>query len=91
MINFLLPFVTTGPKSGQKFANEIRLGEVQYKKVGITGDIIPENWDEYVIQNAQKQDKDDGDIVHNEGILNDIEEKDGDDEDRIALAPFPDE
>ena len=74
-----------------KFANECRLNEIEYKTVGYTGDIIPENWDEYVIQNAQDQEEEDGDIAHDEGILHDIEEEDGDDEDGFALAPFPDE
>jgi hypothetical protein len=73
-----------------KFANESRLKEVKYKTVGYTGEIIPENWDEYAIQNAQDQDKEDGNIAHDEGILNDIKEEDGDDEDGFALAPFSD-
>ena len=66
-------------------------GKLSIKKVRITGDIFPENWDEYVIKNAQNQDEDDGYIAHDEGILTGIEEKDGDDEDRFALASFPDE
>ena len=44
-----------------------------------------------MIQNAQDQDEEYCNIGHDEGILNDIEEEGGDDEDGFELTPFPEE
>jgi len=55
--------------------------EEKYKIEGYEGDIVPASWDDYILAEDAEMlaDVDDG-------IINDIEEEDGDDEDGFAMA-----
>jgi hypothetical protein len=62
--------------------------EREYKTNGYVGDVVPANWDNYIIiENAEVDDADaEIDNVVNNGINDDINEEDGDEEDGFALV-----
>ena len=60
----------------------------EYEKNGYAGDVVPANWDNYILIEGTEDDNDNAEVdnVVDNGINYDINEEHGDDQDGFALV-----